>query len=437
MRRRLLAFLLVPFILVAFISCEGDIFGTISDFMGQTSSNVYAENGLVQIDTSQGAAVTESTGSILALAEPVTDPSDSEYSEDDVTAYEAAYEEKVETIKDSITEALTSPTKTETLVEALSEPLKEGTTAPTKVTTKVTELETEYDIDIPEPETEGDLVTLILLTELYEDASPLIDAMNDEDDTNDPTEEELLDFVSDAQQVVNIVKTVSPAGAINLDDILESLIDDPEALDQILGRSSDSRSFSRVEEPVDDEDDVMLFAKPIFENVIAAIGTQPGTGDYEGQDVIISSNLRKAIGGFAMMRGSYERMAPALAGSGIELDLPDVINYALSVVFTEADAFFASLDTDTALTFEEVLNDVIAWMDLSEEEQDLEAPAFIEEREGFDWGTAFDDFIDGKPAFGSEGKIRTTLDSLIGAIPSDLTLLEDALDDLFEPEPEV
>lgn len=435
MRRRLLAFLLVPFILVAFISCEGDIFGTISDFMGQTSSNVYADNGLVQIDTSQGAEVTDATVSILAIEEPdpPADPENpTEEETADIEAYEAAYEEEVETIKDSITEALTSPTKTEALVEALSEPLEEGTTAPTKVTTKVTELETEYSIDIPEPETEGDLVTLILLTELYEEASPLIDAMNDLDPDNDPTEEELLDFVSDAQQVVNIVKTVSPAGAINLDDILESLIDDPDALDEILGRSSDSRSLSRVEEPVEDEDDVMLYAKPIFENVIAAIGTEPGTGEYEGQDVIISSNLGRTIGGFAMMRGTYEEMAPALVGSGVELDLPDVINYALSVVFTEADAFFASLTMP--LEFEDVLNDMIVWMALSDELQETTDPDFIADNAGFDWGTAFDDFTAAKPAFNSDGTIRTTLDLLIEAIPSDLTLLEDALDDLFEPE---
>jgi hypothetical protein len=131
-------------------------------------------------------------------------------------------------------------------------------------------------------------------------------------------------------------------------------------------------------------------------------------------------------------------MAPALAGSGTELDLPDVINYALSVVFTEADAFFDSLGTETdPLTFEEVLNDVIAWMDLTEAQQDDQAPAFIEDRDGFDWGTAFDDFTADKLAFESDGTIRTTLDLIIDAIPSDLTLLEDALDDLFEPESEV
>jgi hypothetical protein len=405
--------------------------------MGQTSSNVYADNGLVQIDTSQGAEVTDAAVSILAIEEPdpPADPENpTEEETADIEAYEAAYEEEVETIKDSITEALTSPTKTEALVEALSEPLEEGTTAPTKVTTKVTKLETEYSIDIPEPETEGDLVTLILLTELYEEASPLIDAMNDSEPDNDPTEEELLDFVSDAQQVVNIVKTVSPAGAINLDDILESLIDDPDALDEILGRSSDSRSLSRVDEPVEDEDDVMLYAKPIFENVIDSIGTTM----VDDTEVIISANLGRTIGGFAMIRGTYERMAPALAGSGTELDLPDVINYALSVVFTEADAFFDSLGTETdPLTFEEVLNDVIAWMDLTEAQQDDQAPAFIEDRDGFDWGTAFDDFTADKLAFESDGTIRTTLDLVIDAIPSDLTLLEDALDDLFEPESEV
>jgi hypothetical protein len=427
MRRRLLAFLLVPFILVAFISCEGDIFGTISDFMGQTSSNVYAENGLVQIDTSQGAAVTESTGSILALAEPVTDSSASGYDADAVAVYEAAYEEKVETIKDSITEALTSPTKTEALVEALSEPLAPTTAPPTKVKDAVAKISEDsgVTIHIPDPNagtasdfTEGDMVTLILLTELYEEAESI--------DFDTASEDDLLQFVSDAKQVVDTVKKVSPAGSINLDEILESLIDDPDVYDQLFRSSSTSRSTPRVEE--ESEDDAMTFVKPIFENVINSIGTEVVGAD----EVIISKNLTRAISGFGMMRLSYERMAPGLVRSGVELDLPDVINYALSVIFTEADDFFDSVATGT--TFEVALNDVIVWME-SEDKEKTE-PDFMSD-ETFDWGTAFDSFIEVKPAFGSDGTIRKTLDSLIGAIPSDLTLLEDALDDLFEPEPEV
>ncbi|PKL22914.1 MAG: hypothetical protein CVV48_00530 [Spirochaetae bacterium HGW-Spirochaetae-4] len=431
MRMRKLAFLLVPILLITIVSCDGDIFGNLSDFMGQTGTNIYAENGLVTIDTSQGAAVVDATGSILDLEEPTApvDPLNPTVDETAaIEAYEEAYEAEVETVKTTITEALTSPQKTEALVEALETPLTDPTDIPTKVTDVITEMETELGITIADPVTEGDLVTLILITDLYESAAPLVALLDDGDDTNDPTEEELLQLVSDALQVVDIVNTVSPTGAISLDDILSNLIDDPELLDQIMGRSS---TTSRDVPPVEDGDDPMTFIEPIFATVINSIGTT-GTGDTE---VIISANLQSAVRSFAIIRSSYEQMAPAIAASGAELELTDVINYVLSVVFTEADAFFQTVPG--SITFEQALNDVIFWMNQDATYQDTNKPAFVDAIT--DWEVEFEEYRALYPAkFGDDdtiprtvGSIERTLDALIEALPGDNTLITDAIDDLF------
>ncbi|MDD3941276.1 MAG: hypothetical protein PHR90_02260, partial [Sphaerochaetaceae bacterium] len=150
-RMRMLAFLLIPILLLAVVSCELD---ALSDFMGQAGTNAYVEGGLVVIDTSQGAAVVSSVGSLDAIY---------------TSEGEAAYAAEVETVKTAIAEALTSTTKTEALIEELAKPLTSP--VPDKVTDTVAAIETELGITIGDPTTEGDLVTLVLVVEVYEKAS--------------------------------------------------------------------------------------------------------------------------------------------------------------------------------------------------------------------------------------------------------------------------
>ncbi|MEA5030882.1 MAG: hypothetical protein VB025_01905 [Sphaerochaeta sp.] len=410
MRMRKLAFLLVPILLLAIVSCDGDIFGTLSDFMGQTGTNVYVEGGLVTIDTSQGAAIVASIGN---LSDATTDEE---------------YAAEVETVKAAITEALTSPQKTEALKLAMSETLTipDGGTIVDVVPQRAQDIvdainlntELGITIDLGDVTTEGDLVALILVTELYNKVADVnFDTL---------TEGEALELVSEALQIVEIVNKISPTGAISLDDILSNLIDDPDLLNQIMGRSSStSRSTSRAE---GDEDDPMTFIEPIFNTVINAIG-KDGSGNID------SAKLAQAVNSFKMIRLSYEQMAPALVGSGAELELTDVINYVLSVVFTEADAFFQTVPG--SITFEDALNDVIYWMNQDATYQDTYKPAFVDAIA--DWEVEFDEYRAMYPVkFGDEtttprtvGSIERTLDALIGALPGDNTLITDALEDLF------
>ena len=85
MRKKLIGFLLVPVLLLAIVSCDGDIFGTISDFMGQTGANVYVDGGLVQVDTSQGATVSNALAGLST--DPVPTDTDSQDYADYVTEY--------------------------------------------------------------------------------------------------------------------------------------------------------------------------------------------------------------------------------------------------------------------------------------------------------------------------------------------------------------
>jgi hypothetical protein len=203
-----------------------------------------------------------------------------------------------------------------------------------------------------------------------------------------------------------------------------------------MGRSS---TTAREVPPVEDDFDPMTFIEPIFATVINSIGTT-GTGDTE---VIISANLQNTVRNFAIIRSSYEQMAPAIAASGLELELTDVINYVLSVVFTEADAFFGSVDATPAITFEQALNDVIFWMNQDTTYQNTYKPAFVDAIT--DWGVEFDEYCALYPAkFGDEtttprtvGSIERTLNALIDALPGDNTLITDAIDNLFGTEPTV
>ena len=401
MRMRKLAFLLVPILLLAIVSCDGDIFGTLSDFMGQTGTNVYVEGGLVTIDTSQGAAVVDATSNLSSID---TDTDDGK----------AEYAAEVETVKNAITVALTSPQKTEALKEELAKPLT--STVPPKVTDAVTDIQTDLGITIAAPVTEGDLVTLVLLVEVYDKAQALETVLAKDPAALTPEEKSDLDaFVSDALQVIDMVNTLSSTGSISLDDMLTNLIDNPDLLNQIMGRSSStSRDVARLEE--EDVDDAMTFIEPIFNTVINAIGKDE-SGDID------SGKLAQAINSFKITRLSYEQLAPALVGSGAELELTDVINYVLSVVFTEADAFFDSVGTD--LDLEDAINDVIDWIDGGKEGD----PTFVGDIE--DWGAAFEAFTAGKDRFSETGSIKSTLDALVGALSGDNTLITEALEDLF------
>ncbi len=208
MKKKLLVLLLiVPILLIPILSCEGDVLGSLSELMGKMGTNSLVEGGVVVIDTSQGA---KASGSMSALADL----------EEEDEGYEDAYKDAVKDIKDAATEALASKgsTKANAFVNEMQKPLEEDAPKPQKVTEAVDELKKDPDdgglgIEIV-IETEGDLLAAILLVDLMEKAT------DTETDWDTATEEEIMEFVSEALQVIDIVKTVSPVNGVKIDDIL-------------------------------------------------------------------------------------------------------------------------------------------------------------------------------------------------------------------------
>lgn len=393
MRKKLMGILLVPVLLLAIVSCDDNIFGTISDFMGQAGANVYVDGGLVQVDTSQGATVSNALAELTTGAIPVAD-----------------YQEQVETAKTAIVEALASETKKAALVVAMSEPLPSTPTLPPRVEDAIAAIEDTtnglgIDINTDAIETEGDLLALILIAELYHNVSDAIDAAGG--DVGELTDKQALALVSEAQQVIEIVRTISPVGPVTPDDILGQLIGDQALLDQLFRGTA--RSTTREGE---DDFDPSTILEPIFNTVINAIG--------KGRDgYILLSGLKRMQTNFSMMRIAYEQMAPALAGSGKALELTDSINYALSVIFTEADAFLSSVSTtDTPdLTLEIAINDIIDWIDDGKDTEN--PPAFTDEIP--DWGSAIDTYASNNAGkfstTGSKGTVIKTIEALLRATP--------------------
>ena len=243
MRKHILALLLlVPILLIPLVSCDGDVLGSLSDFMGKAGGNALLESGTVVVDTSQGAAIGDAAGALagLKLAEDATP--------EEEAAYEAAYKAEVEKIQDALADALAAPDGTK--ATKLKEDMGKTTTTqpPKKVSDKIDEIKTELGITI-ETETQGDLIAAILMVEAVEKGDKIASALDNADPADDPTDEELLEFISEALQVVEIVRTVSPANAISLDDLISDLIGDDDLMNDLLGRSrATSRDSGEDEE---------------------------------------------------------------------------------------------------------------------------------------------------------------------------------------------
>ncbi len=326
MKKKLLALLLlVPILLIPIISCEGDALSGLSDLMGNFGKNSLVEGGAVVIDTSHGPETANKMSKLAELGE-------------------GEYDDAVDEIKEVVKEALASKgsTKAKAFVEEMEKLLPEDTEVPDKVGTKVEALETELGIEF-EIETEGDLLAAVLLVDLMARA---------EDDWEAATEEEIIDFVSEALQVIDIVQTVSPVNGVKIDDILGELLGGD--LSELFGSSS---GISRNGVPQEEIDKALGMLRPILDPIIRAIGKDGDKINQKGLDRIIFN--------FKVMRQSFEDIAKALEKGEIdkkkvEFTLTDFVNYGLSVVFTEANGVI-KLMTDEDLKFADLINIYIDW----------------------------------------------------------------------------
>ena len=386
MRKSLLVLLLVPLVLFTVVSCEGDLFTTISDYMGMTQGNVLIENEIVKLDTSQVDTVTTV---VTALFTGTGDPT----------------EQEIQDLRVVLDTVLASPQKTEALKEEMKKPAT-GVTGETKIRLA------EYLPDVPDADlTQGDILAAELVKAFMDKVTDVVDGDRVPIDFTALSVEEKDALISEALQVIEVVKAISPVGAVSIDTIVSGLLND------LLGSRSTGRGLTAEE--AEEIENVMVYVRPIANSLIDAIGT-----DELGK--VNLSGLRTLINSFSIIRVSYENMAPAIIPGVTLLELNDLINYALSVAFTEAITFFESYSDEEDEEFEYVgavelkaiLDEILPLIGVPVAE-DQDAPEFIG---GYDWELMVEDYFAPVEFQDRFDTVAYTLRALAGAV-GDQTLL--------------
>ena len=320
--KKMLLVLVVPILLLALVSCDSDIMGSINAIKGvlePLNENVYVTTGLYTVDTAQVEAVTTQITAVVSniTTNPTVAPTITE-------------------IKTALTTVLTSPTKLTALKDEMSQE------AGLESTADVSRIQDYLPPSVAvEDLTKGDLLAAELIYSIAK--SDVVNQLKT--NPSSVTEEEKLALASDALQVVEVVKQISSIGEVGVDELVTQL------MEQFGMSGGTSRSVES-----ENGDDPMEFLQPIAVAVVNAIGY-----DEDDPDKIDSENLARFIAGFTIVRKSYETIALALPNDGIELELGDSINYMLSFVFTFANEFLDPTVVSNA-SLENVLNYLVPYV---------------------------------------------------------------------------
>ncbi|MXI86419.1 hypothetical protein [Sphaerochaeta halotolerans] len=267
MKKALIPILSVLLLTLAFTSCDASIRQDIAGLMGDFSGNVYIESGMVDADTSNATAVTQTTASIGIgeSAETVTgtaDPYDIGISvtvSESVTIIKPQTEAEQEAIKDDLATAFASPTQTKQLVESLKAPASgeqkiaaEGTILVFNATLDQLKVELGaeseladilVELKLPAVEggeelTQGDILILQMMTNLITNTvNTLNETVTEEGnfstvDGDALTSDMVLSIVDDALFTAQVAEQLSGAasidfsGQLDLAALLEGMNDD-------------------------------------------------------------------------------------------------------------------------------------------------------------------------------------------------------------------
>ena len=329
MRKKFMLLIIASIMIVTFVSCEGDIFQSISDFMGGTSTNVLIDGEIVSVPTGNIENLSETLGGTTTA---------------DVT------DEQVDAVRDSVEQILASQGETEAAKELLEEPAGD---VPDDVEQAMLDLEAELGLEPGdlEVETKGDLAAAILLADLKkkQDALPA-----------DPTPEEKETLVKEAKVVVEFVKKVSGVGEIDVTTALTELLED------LMNRSAMRRMVSRFEEGDGiSQQDVIDYVKPLFNMYFKVIDT-----DKDGEAT--STEVTNIAIQYAKLRKAYETMAIGLAreeGEVVtqeETKYSDLINYLSAVIISANNQLIPTeiqTNSEYPTTFATILNLVKGYAD--------------------------------------------------------------------------
>jgi len=334
--KKVLLIVLVPILLLALVSCEGDILTNVKNLMGGMGGNILIDNEIVVIDSSEEVAVVTDT-----ITNYTTNPDLSE--------------EEFDEVQQTLVELLQSPQKAPDLIEQLGTNAGYGTTNPPAA---LADFLPPADVVAPKDLTQGDILAAILISTLAND--PIVQKLiagPSADPSADPSEEDLLNLASQALQIVDIVKQISSVDDIVIDDMLADF-------SSFLNRGTRAlRALSREGEE-GSQDDIFNYVQPIAQSIINAIGRNPADSTK-----VDPQGLQRLLISFSNMRSGYENAALALGGmvdkSAVEMELGDLVNYTLSVVLTEANKFFKASNTASVSTYtlEMVLNELLPYLD--------------------------------------------------------------------------
>ncbi|MDX9810168.1 MAG: hypothetical protein RBT04_08475, partial [Sphaerochaetaceae bacterium] len=244
--KKVLLIVLVPILLLALVSCEGDILTNVKNLMGGMGGNILIDNEIVVIDSSEEVAVVTDTITNIDTNNPVLS------------------EEEFDEVQQTLVELLQSPQKAPDLIEQL------GTNAGYDDTTNpppaaLADFLPPADVVAPEDLTQGDILAAVLISTLAND--PIVQQLIADPNADIP-EADLLNLASQALQVVDIVKQISSVDDIVIDDMLADF-------SSFLNRGTRAlRALSREGEE-GSQDDIFNYVQPIAQSIINAIGRDP------------------------------------------------------------------------------------------------------------------------------------------------------------------
>jgi hypothetical protein len=384
MKKRILLLSIAIIVIVTFVSCEGDIFQSISDFMGQTGSNVLLDGGAVTVPTEN---VDDLVGTLGETTDAPVTPA------------------QVQKVKDSVKKIIESEGETDAAKGLLEEEVGDEE-VPDELQGEMDDLETDLGLDPGslDIKNKGDLARAILLKDL-KDKKPAAGA----------SQAVKAAYVEEARIAIEFVKKTSPIGKIQITTALTDLLN---------GFLDESRIATRGEDPID-IDMVLNIVKPIFTMYYDIIDTNGGG--------IVTAELVAASKDAALIRQFSQTAAEALPGSGAEKKLSDMIFYASSVILSGYNdlipaAVKAGYTDPTTLShydgdFVAILNLVNAYIE-SGQTTLPSGPAwfFIDVSMRASWSTTFDSWLNLHP------EVAETLLAISRAIPDNeyiTGLLED------------
>lgn len=302
--KKIMALILITSLMVlSFVSCEGDIFQSISSFMGQTGENMLISGGVI-------VPSTENVEALNATLDSVGESTTSEDVADD--------------LRDSIESMLTSESETASSSELLSDPVEPADLPDTLETELRGTLEADLGLTLEELiDDEADLAVAILLTDLMKKA----DAAGET-----PTEAQEEEIANDAKVVLEFVKKSTSIGNLDVTGAIGDLL---------AGMTRSSSRTTGVDDPVEGSslDEMIDMVGPMFEMYFNETDTNSDGSISTEEFTAIKSDYMK-------IRRVYERGAQAIKNTDQPMKLSDVVFYISSILVTENDNLLP-VDPDT------------------------------------------------------------------------------------------